>query len=66
MSGHFGDGISIEEGKMDQVIRPGDLQKVAAEKESARAREIAEADKRRADERHQLQEAFVNRQLTLR
>ena len=27
------------------------------------AREIAEADKRRADERHQLQEAFMNRQL---
>ena len=29
----------------------------------ARAREIAEAEKRRADERHQLQQAFMNRQL---
>jgi len=48
---------------MDEIIRPSDLQKVAAEKEMARAREIAEADKRRADERHQLQETFVNRQL---
>src|SRR5215211_526602 len=48
---------------MDELIRPGDLHKVAAEKEMARAREIAEADKRRLDERHQLQEAFVNRQL---
>jgi hypothetical protein len=48
---------------MDDLIKPGDLQKVAAEKEMARAREIAEADKRRADERHQLQEAFMNRHL---
>src|SRR4051795_1731975 len=48
---------------MDEIIRPGDLQKVAVEKEMARAREIAEADKRRADERHQLQEAFMSRQL---
>jgi hypothetical protein len=48
---------------MSDLIKPSDLQKVAAEKEMARAREIAEADKRRADERHQLQEAFVNRQL---
>jgi hypothetical protein len=48
---------------MDEVIRPGDLQKVAAEKEMARAREAAEAEKRRADERHHLQEAFINRQI---
>ena len=48
---------------MDDILKPGDLKKVAVEKEMARAREIAEADKRRADERHQLQEAFVNRQL---
>jgi len=48
---------------MDELIRPGDLHKVAVEKEMARAREIAEADKRRADERHQLQEAFMSRQL---
>ena len=41
---------------MDDFIKPSDLQKVATEKEMARAREIAEADKRRADERHQLQE----------
>ena len=42
---------------MDEMISPRDLQKVAAEKEMARAREIAEAEKRRADERHQLQES---------
>ena len=48
---------------MDDIIKPGDLKKVAVEKEMARAREIADADKRRADERHQLQEAFMNRQL---
>jgi hypothetical protein len=35
---------------MSDLIKPSDLQKVAAEKEMARAREIAEADKRRADE----------------
>ena len=48
---------------MDEMISPRDLQKVAAEKEMARAREAAEAEKRRADERHQLQESFINRQL---
>jgi hypothetical protein len=61
--GHSFSSKSAEEGKMDEIIRPGDLQKVAAEKEMVRAREIAEAGKRRADERHQLQEAFMNRQL---
>lgn len=48
---------------MDDLINPRDLQKVAADKEMARAREIAEAEKRRADERHHLQDAFMNRQL---
>ncbi len=48
---------------MSDFIKPSDLYKVATEKEMARAREIAEADKRRADERHQLQQAFVDRQL---
>ena len=48
---------------MDELIRPSDLHKVAAEKEMARAREIAEADQRRADEQRQVQEAFINRQL---
>jgi hypothetical protein len=48
---------------MSDLIRPGDLQKVATEKEMVRAREIAEAEKRRADERHHLQEAFMSRQL---
>ena len=48
---------------MSDFIKPSDLQKVAAEKEMARAREIAEADKRRADERHHLQQAFMDRQL---
>jgi hypothetical protein len=48
---------------MSDLIKPSDLQKFAAEKEMARAREIAEAEKRRADERHQLQQAFMDRQL---
>src|SRR3954451_18673511 len=48
---------------MDELIRPGDLHKVAVEKEMARAQEIAEAEKRRADEQRQVQEAFINRQL---
>src|SRR5690348_6882709 len=48
---------------MNELIRPSDLHKVATEKEMARAREIAEAEKRRADERHQLQQAFMDRQL---
>jgi hypothetical protein len=48
---------------MDELIRPSELRKVAVEKEISRAREIAEAEKRRADERHQLQQAFMDRQL---
>jgi hypothetical protein len=48
---------------MDDIIRPGDLHKVAQEKDMTRAREIADAEKRRADERHHLQEAFINREL---
>ncbi|MGE3781685.1 MAG: hypothetical protein AB7H71_02940 [Alphaproteobacteria bacterium] len=53
----------FNEGNMDELIKPGDLHKVAAEKEMARAREIADAEKRRADERHHLQQAFMDRQL---
>jgi|SRR4051795_9698023 len=52
-----------QEDSMSDFIKPSDLQKVAAEKEMACAREIAEADKRRADELHQLQQAFMDRQL---
>ena len=48
---------------MDEVIRPDDLHKAAHEKEMERARQILEADQRRADERQQLQEAFMNRQI---
>jgi hypothetical protein len=48
---------------MDEIIRPGDLKKVAADKAMAAAREIADADKRRADERNQLREAFMNREI---
>src|SRR4051812_4101477 len=48
---------------MNEMISPRDLQKVAAEKEMTRAREATEAETRRADERHQLQESFINRQL---
>jgi hypothetical protein len=48
---------------MDDIIRPDELRKAAETKEMARAREIFEADKRRADERRQLQDAFMSRQL---
>ena len=48
---------------MDDIINPAELRKAAEAKELARAQEIFEADKRRADERHQLQEAFMSRQL---
>jgi type II secretory pathway component PulJ len=49
--------------KMDEVIRPDELRKATHEKEMERARQILEADQRRADERRQLQEAFMNRQI---
>ena len=48
---------------MDEVIRPDDLRKAAQAKEVERAQQIVEADRRRADERRQLQEAFMNRQI---
>lgn len=48
---------------MEDVISPGELQKAAQEKDIARAQEILEADKRHADERRQLQEAFMRRQI---
>jgi len=48
---------------MDEVIRPDDLRKAAKAKEVERAQQIVEADRRRADERRQLQEAFMNRQI---
>ena len=39
------------------------MKKLAEETEIAKAREILEADKRRSDERRQLQEAFMDRQI---
>src|SRR5947208_16783544 len=48
---------------MDEVIRPDDLRKAAQAKEVERAQQIVEADRRRADERRHLQEAFMNRQI---
>ena len=48
---------------MDDIINPAELRKATETKELARAREIFEADKRRADERRQVQEAFMNRQI---
>jgi hypothetical protein len=48
---------------MDEIIRPDELRKTAEEKERARAQEIAQADQRRAAEREQLKEAFMNRQI---
>ena len=48
---------------MDKVIRPDELHKTTQAKELERAQQIFDADKRRADERHQLQDAFMNREL---
>ena len=48
---------------MDEIINPAELRKATEAKELARARERFAADKRRADERRQLQEAFMSRQL---
>jgi hypothetical protein len=48
---------------MEDVIRPTELQKAAQERDMARAREILEADKRHADERRQLQDAFMQREI---
>ena len=48
---------------MDEIIKPGDLKKAAVAIQMARAQEIAAADKRRADERAELKEAFMNRQI---
>jgi hypothetical protein len=46
-----------------QLIRPSELKKASEEKEMARAREIFEAQERHADEKAQLQVAFMERQL---
>jgi hypothetical protein len=48
---------------MAEVIRPDELRKAAQAKEMERARQIIEADQRHADERRQLQEAFMTRQI---
>ena len=48
---------------MDELIRPDELRKATREKEAARARELFEADKRRADERERIKEEFMNRQV---
>jgi hypothetical protein len=48
---------------MDDILKPDELRKTTQEKEMVRAQEVLEADKRRADERHHLQEAFMNREI---
>jgi len=48
---------------MDEVIRPDQLHKASREKEMEKARQLLEADQRRAEERRHLQEAFMNRQI---
>ena len=47
----------------EPVISPDELRKTAVQKQQLRIQEIAAADQRRAEERHQLQEAFMNRQI---
>jgi len=48
---------------MDEIMKPDQLRQAGEAKEVEKAREIFEADKRRADESRQLQEAFMNRQI---
>jgi hypothetical protein len=48
---------------MDDLIKPEELRKVTLAKEAERARQIAEADKRREEERKHLQEDFMKRQI---
>jgi hypothetical protein len=48
---------------MADSLKPDELRKAAQEREMARAREILEADKRRADEREHLKQAFMERQV---
>jgi hypothetical protein len=48
---------------MADLITPEELRKATNAKEVERARQIAEADKRREEERKHLQEAFMNRQI---
>ena len=43
----------------EPVISPDELRKTAVQKQQLRIQEIAAADQRRAEERHQLQEAFI-------
>jgi hypothetical protein len=47
----------------DDILRPDALRKATQEKEMARARELLEADQRRAEEKRHLQEAFMNREI---
>jgi hypothetical protein len=48
---------------MDEIVKPSELRQAAEAKEMALARDMLEADKRRADEHRLLQEAFMNRQI---
>ena len=48
---------------MGDLIKPEELRKATLAKELERARQIAEADKRREEERKHLQEAFMRQQI---
>jgi hypothetical protein len=48
---------------MADLIKPEELRKATHAKELERAHQIAEADKRRDEERRHLQEEFMNRQI---
>lgn len=48
---------------MLDLIKPEELRKATLAKEAERAHQIAEADKRREEERKHLQEAFMNQQI---
>jgi hypothetical protein len=48
---------------MTDLIKPEELRKATLAKEAERAHQIAEADKRREEERKHLQEAFMNQQI---
>lgn len=48
---------------MDELIKPDELRKTTQTKEMERARQNLEADQRRDEERKQLQQAFMDRQI---
>jgi GAF domain-containing protein len=62
---HFSprEGWQWQEEQMAELIKPNELKKVAEAKEMLAARQALEAEQKRAEERLQIQAAFLNRQI---